>query len=128
MEKTIKIGNKQFNMSSSAYTQFKYKNETGRSLIADLLRMEEKYKTLYNKDETTIEQLEALQEIADDSLKIAFIMINENDKNQAPNYEEFLKSLDDYLIDVSWIEEVSDLASAPLSRGVQANEEQKQEQ
>lgn len=128
MEKTIKIGNKQFNMSSSAYTQFKYKNETGRSLIADLLRMQEKYKTLYNKDETTIEQLEALQEIADDSLKIAFIMINENDKNQAPNYEEFLKSLDDYLFDVSWIEEVSDLASAPLSRGVQANEEQKQEQ
>ena len=43
MRKNIKIGNKEYEMSSSAYTQFKYKNDTGRSLLKDLTEFGKKY-------------------------------------------------------------------------------------
>ena len=36
MKRIIKIGNKEYEMKSSAYTQFKYKNDTGRKLLEDL--------------------------------------------------------------------------------------------
>lgn len=36
MRKVIKIGDKEYSMKASAYTQFKYKNDTGRSLLCDI--------------------------------------------------------------------------------------------
>ena len=36
MQKKIKIGNKEYLMSASAFTQFAYKNETGRSFLKDI--------------------------------------------------------------------------------------------
>lgn len=117
MEKTIKIGDKDFKMSSSAYTQFKYKNDTGRSLMADLSAIQDKYKELL---EGNID-LEQLDELIDLILKIAFIMTNENDKNQALTYEDFLKQIDNYFVEMDWLNEVVELATSPFRRGIQTN-------
>lgn len=117
MEKTIKIGNKDFKMSSSAYTQFKYKNDTGRSLMADLSAFQEKYKDLLEGNIN----LDQLDELIDTILRIAFIMVNENDKSQATTYEDFLKQIDNYFVEMDWLNEVVELATSPFRRGIQAN-------
>lgn len=126
MEKTIKIGNKAFNMSSSAYTQFKYKNDTGRSLMQDIAEFQVKYKDLLEgKTDVSLDQID---EIVDTLLRIAYIMTNENDKTQAPNFEEFLKQIDNYFVNIDWFNEVVELATSPFHRGnIQKNQEQKQQ-
>ena len=124
MEKKIKIGSKEFNMSSSAYTQFKYKNDTGRSLMADLVGCQEKYKLLLDEKNITTDSLEFMNELDDLMnmvLRIAYIMTNEADKNQAQTFEDFLKQTDNYFGDLSWLNEVVELATSPFSRGIQAN-------
>ena len=35
MRKIIKIGGKEYTIKSSAYTQFKYKNDTGRKFLKE---------------------------------------------------------------------------------------------
>lgn len=123
MEKTIKIGSKEYKMSSSAYTQFKYKNDTGRSLMQDLASFETKYKDLLNikEEDVNAEMLGQIDEIMELVLRVAFIMSNENDKNQANTYEDFLKQIDDYYSDLTWLTEVVELATSPFQRRVQAN-------
>ena len=123
MEKTIKIGSKEYKMSSSAYTQFKYKNDTGRSLMQDLASFETKYRDLFNnkEDQVNAEMLGQIDEIMELVLRVAFIMTNENDKTQATTYEDFLKQIDDYYSDFTWLTEVVELATAPFQRRVQAN-------
>ena len=123
MEKTIKIGNKEFNMSSSAYTIVKYKNDTGRSLMQDLAELETKYKDLFNAKEDNINMniLGQVDEIMEMILRIAFIMTNEKDKSQAQTFEDFLKQIDNYYEQLDWLNEVVELATSPFQRRVQAN-------
>lgn len=123
MEKTIKIGSKEYKMSSSAYTQFKYKNDTGRSLMQDLAEFETKYKDLLNikEEDVNTSMLGQVDEIIELVLRVAYIMAHENDKNQAQTYEDFLKQIDDYYSDMTWLTEVVELATAPFQRRVQAN-------
>jgi hypothetical protein len=123
MEKTIKIGSKEYKMSSSAYTQFKYKNDTGRSLMQDLAEFETKYKDLLNikEEDVNASMLGQVDEIIELVLRVAYIMANENDKTQAQTYEDFLKQIDDYYSDMTWLTEVVELATAPFQRRVQAN-------
>lgn len=123
MEKTIKIGNKEFNMSSSAYTIVKYKNDTGRSLMQDLAEFETKYKDLFNAKEDNINMniLGQVDEIMEMILRIAFIMANEKDKSQAQTFEDFLKQIDNYYEQLDWLNEVVELATSPFQRRVQAN-------
>lgn len=123
MEKTIKIGNKEFNMSSSAYTIVKYKNDTGRSLMQDLAEFETKYKDLFNAKEDNINMniLGQVDEIMEMILRIAFIMTNEKDKSQAQTFEDFLKQIDNYYEELDWLNEVVELATSPFQRRVQAN-------
>ena len=126
MEKTIKIGNKSFNMSSSAYTQFKYKNDTGRSLMQDIADFQVKYKDLLNGNlDVSLDQIE---DIVETFLRIAYIMTNECDKNQAVNFDEFLKQIDNYFSSIDWFNEVVELATSPFHRGnIQKNQEQEQQ-
>ena len=126
MEKTIKIGNKAFNMSSSAYTQFKYKNDTGRSLMQDIADFQVKYKDLLNGNlDVSLDQIE---DIVETFLRIAYIMTNECDKNQAVNFDEFLKQIDNYFSSIDWFNEVVELATSPFHRGnIQKNQEQEQQ-
>lgn len=115
MKKIITIDGKEYNMKSSAYTQFSYKNLTGRSLLKDLQK-------LINLKESG--KLEEDMSVADDVIEllldVAYVMIDEADKTQFTNKEEFYKSIDTlYGEDMSWINEVLSLAINPLSRQLQ---------
>lgn len=123
MEKTIKIGSKEFKMSSSAYTLIKYKNDTGRSLMQDLAEFETKYKDLLNmkEDNINVNILGQVDEIMEMILRIAFIMTNEKDKSQAQTFDDFLKQIDNYYEELDWLNEVVELATSPFQRRVQAN-------
>lgn len=115
MEKLINIGGKSYSMKSSAYTQFKYKNDTGRRLLTDLQKIT-KLQDL--SDTEIINDIDNLSEIL---LKIAYVMIEESGKNEVKGYDEFLKELDDIYSNFDWVSEVVELATSPLSRGIQGN-------
>lgn len=112
MEKIITISNKDYKMKASALTQFSYKNETGRSFLKDLQKL------------TSIEgnEFDAIDEVSDLVLKMAYIMIREADKNQVTNYEEFLSNIDDLFGNPEWLQQVLELACSPLSRQLQTNQ------
>ena len=119
--KRIKIGSKEFDMKSSAYTQFKYKDITGKSLIKDLTALGKKYENFDKIDENeAIERFDDLDEFIMTALRIAFIMIIEG-KSFNGSFEGYLMEIDNYLEDLTWISEVVELALSPLSRNIQTN-------
>lgn len=113
MRKVVKISDKEYSMKSSAYTQFKYKNDTGRGLLEDLNKIQ-KYQDLSQE-----EQVNKTQELLELLLRLAYIMIEEADEKQVKSYEDFLKNIDGMLDNVDWINEVVILASSPFPRGIQ---------
>ena len=93
MKKIIRICNKDFTMKSSAYTQFAYKDETGRSLLHDIERFQ-------NIDISNA--VEAMDDMSETLLQIAYVMIEESDDvNKPTNFIDFLKQLEEGLKDVS---------------------------
>ena len=112
MKKIVNIGGKEYTMKSSAYTQFKYKDDTGRRMLSDL---QEITKLQGKKQEEMIEGMDDLTEIV---LRMAYVMIEEADASQVKSYEEFLKSIDSLYDNVDWISEVIELATSPISRGI----------
>lgn len=114
MKKIINIGGKEFSMKASAYTQFAYKNETGRSLLADM--------DTFSKMDLDNPNLELLDQITEIVLKMAYVMCMEDGSNGIKNYEEFLKEIENLYDDQSWIEEVITLATSPLSRQLQTHQ------
>ena len=114
MKKIINISGKDYTMQSSAYTQFAYKDLTGRSLLNDLQNLIKlKSKT---KDNIELTDLDNITELI---LKISFVMIQEADSTQVQDYKSFLKSIDDLYTNTSWIEEVILLGCTPLSGRLQ---------
>lgn len=123
MEKIITISDKNFSMKSSAITQFKYKDETGRSLIKDLTRLLE-YKDIKKIEKIDIQkQVDILDEIEELLFKISYVMIKEYDSShnstQVIDYEDFLSNIDG-LDDKCYIP-ILELACNPLSRQLQKN-------
>lgn len=115
MRKVITISGKDYSMKSSAYTQFKYKNETGRKMLDDI----QKISTISSmKDE---EQLGHMEDVIELLLQIAYIMIEEADATQVKTYEEFLKNIDGLFDTTEWVNDVIELAASPISRGLQAH-------
>ena len=112
MKKIVKIGNTEYSMKSSAYTQFKYKNDTGRKMLEDLQSLTK----LQNATEE--EALVSVDDIVEIVLRMAFIMIEEADAKQITTYDEFLKSIDGLFDDTDWINQVIELATSPISRGI----------
>lgn len=112
MKKIIKIGDKEYMMKSSAYTQFKYKDDTGRRLLDDLQDISK----LQNKSNE--EMVSGIEDITEVVLQMAYVMIEEADSNQVKSYEEFLKGIDSLYDNVDWINEVIELAISPISRGI----------
>lgn len=112
MRKVITISGKEYTMKSSAYTQFKYKDITGRRMLKDL---QDLGKLQNAADEEMIEGIDDLTEII---LKMAFVMIEEADSKQVSSYEEFLKSIDNLYENTDWMNEVIELATSPISRGI----------
>lgn len=114
MQKIIRISNKDYKMKASALTQFSYKNETGRSFLSDLQKLTEL------KDTTNIDAIDDVSELV---LKMAYIMAKEADKSQVTNYEDFLSEIDDLFSSPEWLQEVLELACSPLSRQLQTNQD-----
>lgn len=112
MKKQVKIGEKEYFMKSSAYTQFKYKNDTGRKLLADIQEI-----TKLEKVKET-EVLGEMDDVIEILLRIAYVMIDEADTNQVESYEAFLKETDGIFDNQDWIMDVITLATSPISRGV----------
>ena len=112
MKKIIKIGDKEYTLKASAYTQFKYRNDTGRKMLQDL---QELTKLQDANEEDMIGGIDDLTEIV---LKMAYVMIEEADSSQVASYEEFLKGIENLYDDITWINEVMELATSPLSRGI----------
>ena len=116
MKKIITIDGKEYTLKSSAFTQFAYKDMTGRSLLKDLQGMIQKV----NKE--NIEQdMSALEEFIEPILDMTYIMLKEADEKQISSKEEFLKNIECLYDDWKWIEEVILLAVNPLSRQLQAD-------
>ncbi len=112
MKKIIKIDNKEYEMKSSAYTQFAYKNMTGRSLLSDL-------KEFIKLEITDNLDLEVLDKISEPILDIAYVMIQEADPSQVKTKEEFLLGIESLYDNIDWISEVILLACNPISRQLQ---------
>ena len=112
MKKIIKIDGKEYEMKSSAYTQFAYKNLTGRSLLKDI----QKFVDIQDKIE---QDMSLIDEITEPLLDISYVMIQEADANQVKTKEEFYKSIESMYDDFDWINEVITLAINPISRQLQ---------
>lgn len=112
MKKTIKISGKEYEMKASAYTQFKYRDMTGRRMLQDL---QEIAKLQDADQEEMIGWIDDLTEIV---LKMAYVMIEEADSSQVKGYDEFLKSIENLYDNTDWITEVIELATSPISRGI----------
>lgn len=120
MRKKITIGYTTYEMQSSAYTQFKYRDITGRSLVKDLMSLSKKYEKISKEDEI-IEQYEGIDDFMNTLLEIAYIMSMEA-KSFTGTKDEFLMTIDNYLDNTDWIGEVVELALSPLSRTLQTTE------
>lgn len=114
MKKIIRIDGKDYTMQSSAYTQFAYKNETGRSLLKDLQKLIDLKNVRENKFE-----MEDLDNVTELLLKIAFVMIKEAGESQIVDYTSFLKSIGSIYDDEKWIIDTLELACTPISGRLQ---------
>lgn len=112
MKKIVNISGKEYTIKSSAYTQFKYRDETGRRMLKDLQDIAKLQSA--NEDEV-IEGIDDLTEII---LKMAYVMIKEADSNQIESYDDLLKSIDSIYENTEWINDVVEVATSPISRGI----------
>lgn len=112
MRKIVTISGKEYSMQSSAYTQFKYKNDTGRKMMQDLQNIA----ALQNADEKDL--LGGIEDLTEVLLRMAYVMIEEADAKQVEGFDKFLMGLDNLYEDEKWINEVVELAAAPISRGI----------
>ena len=52
---------------------------------------------------------------------MAYVMIEEADKTQVTSYDDFLKGIETLYSDITWINDVIELATSPLSGGIEKN-------
>ena len=112
MKKIINIDGKEYEMKSSAYTQFAYKNLTGRSLLKDI-------QNISNIADKINEDMSLIDNITEQLLDISYVMIQEADANQVKSKEDFYKSIESMYDNYDWINEVITLAINPISRQLQ---------
>lgn len=112
MKKIISIDGKEYTMKSSAYTQFAYKDMTGRSLLKDIQNIS----SIADKIET---DMSVIDEITEPLLNISYVMIQEADSNQVKSKEEFYKSIESMYDNYDWINEVLSLVINTYSRQLQ---------
>ena len=112
MKKIISIDGKEYTMKSSAYTQFAYKDMTGRSLLKDIQNIAD----IADKIET---DMSVIDEITEPLLNISYVMIQEADPSQVKSKEEFYKSIESMYDNYDWINEVLSLVINTYSRQLQ---------
>lgn len=112
MKKIVSIDGHDYTMKSSAYTQFAYKNLTGRSLMADL-------QIIMENQPKIATDLSLMDSVTEPLLDVSYIMIQEADASQVGDKESFIKSIESLYDDLKWVEDVIDLATNPISRQLQ---------
>lgn len=108
MLKTVRIGQKDYDLKSSAYTMFGYKNHTGRELLKDVSKL--------NRLQGQADQFEALGELLEIAEQLAYVMYQENKANPRISFEAFLEDMDGILEDIGWINDVIALAMSTFRR------------
>lgn len=124
MVKRIRIGSTEYDMKSSAYTVFAYKDQMGRDLLADISTINDKYTEISKLPEEaqTGAWLNEITGVIEIALKLAYIMIKEQNK-QFKEYDEWLKEIDAITgTGNSWIQEVMELAIAPFLGRIQSSQ------
>lgn len=124
MVKTIKIGNNSYDMKSSAFTPFKYKNDFGNDLLKDINKINKINKRIEKmpEDEREDEWLDHIGEVQQILYQIAYVMIHENNENFM-SYEEWLKTLENVYQDATWQTEVMALAMSTFPGQVEHNKQ-----
>lgn len=112
MKKIITIDGKEYEMKSSAYTQFAYKNLTGRSLLKDIQNIS----SIADKIQ---DDMSLIDEITEPLLDISYVMYQEANNGNAKSKEDFYKSIDTMFDNYQWIQDVIELAINPISRQLQ---------
>lgn len=112
MQKVITISNQKYTIKSSAWTQFKYKNDTGRNLLSDLQALQKK---IEGKSES--ELIASLDDMLGVLMRITYNLIEEAGDDKVKSYEDFLKNVDDLFSDTQWLIDTLEVAIAPLSGG-----------
>lgn len=115
--KVINIGKKDYTIQSSAYTQFKYRDMTGRKLMQDINKIKE-------IRETKEDILAVIDDFLEILLQITYVLIIESNDKQVGSFEDFLKGTEKLFDDTKWVDEVIDLAVTPISGGNQGNPQQ----
>ncbi len=117
MKKIINIGGKDYTMQSSALTQFKYRDMTGRKLMQDI-------NTIKDLRKSNDDILAVLDDFIEILLQITYVMIVESDAKQVGSFEEFLKGIEKLFDDIKWVDETIELAVTPISGGNKGNPQQ----
>lgn len=112
MQRVITISNQKYTIKSSAWTQFKYKNDTGRNLLSDLQALQKK---IEGKSES--ELIASLDDMLGVLMRITYNLIEEAGDDKVKSYDEFLKNVDDLFSDTQWLLDTLEVAIAPLSGG-----------
>lgn len=120
MLKTVRIGNKDYNMKSSAFTPFKYENDYGTDFLKDINqinKMNVKISELPEEERNNawMDELSGIMKLI---LRIAYTMIIEYD-GKFMSYEEWLKELDNIFADFDWVQEVMECAMSTFQRRVE---------
>lgn len=118
MVRTIKIGDKSYDLKSSAYTMFAYKDITGADLLKDIKILDEKKKEI-DKIKDKMQWLEEIMPLMEKTLKLAHIMIKEQDP-KFKEFDEWIKEIDGLLDNTSWILDVLEVGISPFFRGIQS--------
>ena len=111
MLKTVKIGDKHYDMKSSAWTPFKYENEYQTDFLGDINKINKKAIEISKlpEEEQQTAWLDQMTGIFKTVLQIAYTMIKENNES-FKSYEEWLKELDGIYQEANWIQEVLECA------------------
>lgn len=118
MKKIINLNGKDYSIQSSAFTQFKYKDLTGRNLMQDVNRLSQ----LEKNNKNLLNEIDDYNEIL---LKITYTVISESDPTQVTSFDEFCKSIDNlYGNDSNWASDVIEVAISPLYGGNKTHPQQ----
>ena len=127
MRKKIKIGSKEFEIKSSAYTMFAYKNETGRDFLKDLNKVNSlnKKTSKLSKEEKQKFWVDNFNTLIDLVLELTYVMAKEADESIC-DYKSWLSSFDTLMEDPRWMKDVLEVGMSPFRGKLQNNKHNQQ--
>lgn len=114
MNKSIKIGDKEYQMKSSAYTLLSYKEQTGRELITDLGKLQDE------ADMSGEINYQGFSKIVGYALDMAYVMASEYDSSIGSK-ADWLKGIES--LEGTWVNDVLALAMSIFQGQLPQNEQ-----